>query len=98
MKLILLINVKMPAIVGILTLISRINTKHEPQLLSKKYIFQHFRFYEPLNFHAHLKSFIIPGPGYIASRHKSFPLNKKMLRIFKCSMKKHDNAHSYRDQ
>ena len=45
-----------------------------------------------------VKVFFIPGPGYIASRHESFPLKKKMLFIFKCSMKKHDNAHSYRDQ
>ena len=67
-------------------------------VFKQKIHFSVFSFYEPLNFHAHLKSFIIPGPGYIALRPKSFPFNKKIFLIFKCAMKKHDNAHSNRDQ
>ena len=47
-KFILLINVKMPTIVGIFTCISRIN------ITSKIFIFHHFTFYEQLKFHAQL--------------------------------------------
>ena len=52
-KFILLINVKMPTIVGILTLISRINTTSEFE--SKKNLFHYFTFYEQLKFHAQLR-------------------------------------------
>ena len=45
----MLINVKMPTIVGILTFISMINTKSESLKASK-----HLFFYKPLKFHAHL--------------------------------------------
>ena len=41
---ILLINVKMPTIVGILTLISMINTTPESLKARKVFIFQHFSF------------------------------------------------------
>ena len=53
-KLILLINVKMPTIVGILTFISMINTKSVR--LNARYFFicRYFSFYEQLKFHAHL--------------------------------------------
>ena len=44
MEFIMLINVKMPAIVGILTLISMINTTSESLKVRKIYIFQHFNF------------------------------------------------------
>ena len=52
MNFIMLINVKMPTIVGILTFISMLNTfenlKHE------KFNFQYFSFYGKLKFQAHL--------------------------------------------
>ena len=51
-KNILLINVKMPTIVGILTFISRINTTSESFKTRNVFILQHFSFYEQLKFHA----------------------------------------------
>ena len=51
---ILLINVKMPTIVGILTFISMINTSYESLKARNSYHFQHFSFYEDLKFHAQL--------------------------------------------
>ena len=54
MKFILLIKVKMPTIVGILTFISRINTTYESLKARNSYLFQHFIFYEHLKFHAQL--------------------------------------------
>ena len=48
-KFILLVNVKMPTIVGILTFISRINTRSEGTF----FICRYFSFYEPLEFRAH---------------------------------------------
>ena len=65
MKLIMLINVKMPTIVGILTFISRINTisecfKAENNIFSVNY------FYLQLKFHAQLsmkKGFVTFVPG-----------------------------------
>ena len=52
-KFILLINVKMPTIVGILTFISMINTSE--RLKAKNFfIFLYFSFYEQLNFRAQL--------------------------------------------
>ena len=53
-KFIMLINVKMPTIVGILTFISMINTTSESLKASKVFIFSHFIFYEQLKFHAQL--------------------------------------------
>ena len=44
-KFIVLINVKMPTIVGNLTLISTINTTSEGLKARKVFIFQHFSFY-----------------------------------------------------
>ena len=52
MKFILLINVKMPTIVGILTFISMINTTSKSLKARKVFILQHFSFYEHLKFHA----------------------------------------------
>ena len=49
MKSIMLINVKMPTIVGILTFISMKDTKPETLKARKVIIFQHFRFYEISN-------------------------------------------------
>ena len=49
MKFILLMNVKMPTIVGILTFISRINTSENSKTRKKN---QHFSFYEKLKFYA----------------------------------------------
>ena len=54
MKFIMLINVKMPIIVGILTFISMINTTSESFKARTIFSFQHFSFYEQLKFHAQL--------------------------------------------
>ena len=55
MKFILLINVKMPTVVGILTFINRINTSSENFLARKSFVFLHLSFHEPvLKFHAQL--------------------------------------------
>ena len=67
MKFIMLINVKMPTIVGILTFISRINTTSESLKARKVFVFRHFKFYEQLKFHAQLSMifFITMEPGMI---------------------------------
>ena len=49
-KFILLINVKMPTIVGILTLISMINTISERLKAKNFFICRYFSFYEQLEF------------------------------------------------
>ena len=54
MKCILLINVKMPAIVGILTYISMINTTSERLKARNFFICQYFSVYEQLKFRAQL--------------------------------------------
>ena len=54
MKFILLINAKMPTIVGILAFISKINTTSECFNQGTPFIFQHFSFYEQLHFYAQL--------------------------------------------
>ena len=48
MKFIMLINVKMPTNVGILTFISMINTTSESLKAGKVFIFHHFTIYEQL--------------------------------------------------
>ena len=48
----LLINVKMPTIVGILTFIRMINATSESLKAGNIGIFQQFSFYEQLKFHA----------------------------------------------
>ena len=53
-KFILLINVKMPTIVGILTFISMINTTSERLKARNFFISWYFRFYEQLKFRAQL--------------------------------------------
>ena len=53
-KFILLINVKMPMIVGILTFINMINTTPERLIARKFFICQYFSFYEQLKFCAQL--------------------------------------------
>ena len=53
-KFILLINVKMPTIVGILTFISMINTKFERLKARNYFIRRYFSFYEQLKFLAQL--------------------------------------------
>ena len=53
-KFILLINVKMPTIVGILTFISMINTTSEIFKARSFLIFRKFSFYEQLKFRAQL--------------------------------------------
>ena len=69
MKFILLINVKMPTIVAILTFISRINTASESFKASKNFIFSQFSIYEQLKFQAqsrveHEKKFYNLGAGH----------------------------------
>ena len=54
MKVIMLINVKMPTIVDILTFISMINTKYESLKARKVFRFKHFSCYENLKFYAQL--------------------------------------------
>ena len=54
MKFILLINVKMPTIVGILTYISMIDTTSERLEARNFFICQYFSFYEQLKFRAQL--------------------------------------------
>ena len=54
MKFIMLINVKMPTIVGILTFTSKINTTTESLNARKVFTFQHFSFDEQLIIHAQL--------------------------------------------
>ena len=53
-KFILLINVKMPTIVGILTFISMINTKSERLKARNFFVCRYFSFYEHLKFRAQL--------------------------------------------
>ena len=52
MKFILLINVKMPTVVGILTFFSRIDTTPESFKARKMFNCHHFSLYEQLKFHA----------------------------------------------
>ena len=65
-KFILLINVKMPTIVDILTFISMINTTSERHKASNFFFCRYFSFYEQLKFRAQLvedeKSFMSSGP------------------------------------
>ena len=53
-KKIMLINVKMPTIVGILTFISKINTTSERLKARNFFICQYFNVYEQLKFCANL--------------------------------------------
>ena len=53
-KFIMLINVKMPTIIGILTFISMINTTSERVKARSIFVFQKFRFYEQMKCHAQL--------------------------------------------
>ena len=50
MKIIMLINVKMPTIVGIITFVSMINIMSESLKTRKVFNLQHFSFYEQLKF------------------------------------------------
>ena len=54
MKFNMLINVKMPTIVGILTFINMMNTKFKRMKARNVFIFQHFSFHKELKFHAQL--------------------------------------------
>ena len=54
LKFILLINVKMPTIVGILTFISRIKYRHWSSKLSVSIYLGYFSIYEQLKFHTQL--------------------------------------------
>ena len=76
MKFILLINVKMPTIVDILTFVSRIivviltfmsriNTLYETFKARDTHLFQRFSFYKQLKFY-HEKSFITLRPYFVA--------------------------------
>ena len=50
----MLINVKMPTVVGILTFISMINMTAERLKAREVFISQYFSFYERLKFHAQM--------------------------------------------
>ena len=54
MKFIMLINLKMPTTVGILTFMDMINTTSASSKARNTIIFQHFSYYEQLKFHAQL--------------------------------------------
>ena len=54
-KYILLINVKMPTIVGLLTFISMIYTTYESLKVRKVFIYQHLNFNEQFRFHAQIR-------------------------------------------
>ena len=54
MNFILLINVKIPTTVGILTFIRRINTASDSLKSCTIYVYLHVSFYEQLKFHAQL--------------------------------------------
>ena len=61
MKFIMLINVKMPTIVGILTLISMINTSSKSLKAREIYMFQYFSFYEQSEFqYCYLVARLVP--------------------------------------
>ena len=65
-KFVLLINVKMPTIVGILTCISMIiATSERLKAIHFLICFIFFSFYEQLSWDEHEKSFITSGPGWI---------------------------------
>ena len=76
---ILLINVEMTTIVGILTFISRINTKLESLRARKILIFLNFSFYEQQKIHARLstKKVYNLGPEVQAERK-----NKKESQLY----------------
>ena len=59
MESILLINVKMPTIVGILTFISRINTVFESFKVRTTFIFQHFDCYEQFISFSYLDLYVL---------------------------------------
>ena len=50
----MLINVKMPTIFGIFTVVSMMNRTSESLKAKKVFIFQYFSFYKHLKFHAQL--------------------------------------------
>ena len=54
MKFIMLINVKVPTIVGILTFINRIDTPYKCIKQENPFIYRYFSFYEQLKFPAQL--------------------------------------------
>ena len=62
MKFIMLINVKMPTIVGILTFIRMMNTTSEILKARNVFIFQHFSFEILCSVELHVKKFITSGP------------------------------------
>ena len=74
MKFTMLINVKMPTIVGILIFMRMINTTSEHLKAIKVFIFKHLRFYQHLNSMLsgveHEKSFITSGPGECLTHEK----------------------------
>ena len=72
MKFFLLLSVKMPTIVGILTFISRINTASESFKARKILIFEHFSFYEQLKFHTQLSSFCRAEKMNLSARHYEY--------------------------
>ena len=78
MKFIMLINVKMPTIVSILTLISMVATIPENFKSRKVFISWHFSFHEQLKFHAQLQHF---------SSHEQLKFHAQWTKIVGLSMK-----------
>ena len=83
-KFILLINVKIPTIVSILTFISMINTKSERPTANIFFICRYFKFLSSWNFVLcwveHEKSFITSGPSHI-HLHVQYFLNTTTLPL-----------------
>ena len=79
----MLINIKMPTIVGILTFISMINTTSESSEARIFLIFQHFSFYRELKFHVQLlsmKKVLLPqGQVLYMSLYQSFSNDSILL-------------------
>ena len=67
MKFVLVINFKMPTLVGILKLMARTNNIVCCSQLQNCLIFFFYNIYEDYKYHAHMvmheKKFITPGPG-----------------------------------
>ena len=80
MRFIKLINVNMPTIVDILTLISMINTTSESLEARKAFIFQHFSFYEQLKVHAPLSMIkVFIASGHVLNLKKSIDWHERFF-------------------
>ena len=76
-----LVNVKMPTTVGILTIISMMNKTSESLKARTVFIFQHFSFYEKLKFHT---QFITSGPGFLSMSFESCAVYEHSGSVVEC--------------